>query len=96
MRVLALGGSHDAPVEVAGLVVFGEFALVAKVGLARDDVVGDGVGGFGSVGPELVHEAVGRVLRVAGVVGVGAQLAVEVEGGVVACHEGAVDWDVEC
>ncbi len=72
MRVLALGGRHDALVEVAGLVVLGEFTLVAEVGLARDDVVRDGVGGLGGVGAELVHEAVGRVLRVAGVVGVGA------------------------
>lgn len=89
--MFALGGGHDALVELAGLVVLAEFAFVGEVGFARDDVVGDGVWSFGRVRAEFVDEAVRRVLRVTGVIGVHPQLAVEIEGCIVACHEWAVD-----
>jgi len=85
---------HDACVKLAGLVVLGELALVIVVRLAGDDVVGDGVRGFGDIGTELgEHDiAVGVDVCVATVVGVGTEVAVEVEGRVGGCHEGAVDW----
>jgi hypothetical protein len=85
---------HDALVELARLVVFGEFAFVVVVALARDDVVGDFVGGFGGVGAEFVREGVGGVLFAAGVVGVEAHGAIDVYGAEAAGHEGAVDWDL--
>ena len=92
MRVLPRPVVHDAVVELAGLIVFGELAFVRVMRFARDDIVGYGVWGFGHVRAELVGEAVRYVLRVAGMVAVNAHLTVEVEGGIGAGHEGAIDF----
>ena len=85
---------HDTAVQLARLVVLGQLALVAVVRFAGDDVIRDLVRRLGGVGAEFVLEAVGHVLRVAGVIAVDAHGAVEVEGGVGGGHERAVDWGV--
>lgn len=85
---------HDALVELGRLRVFALLALVRVVALPRDHVVRHVIRRLGGVGPERVLEAVGRVRRVARVVGVAAQGAVEVEALVLPGHEGAVDGDL--
>lgn len=85
---------HDTLIQLARLVVLAELALVVVVGLARDDVVRDFVRRFRDFGRELVGEAVRRVLLAAGVVGVDAHGAVNVERTVGFGHEGAIDGNL--
>ena len=90
MRMFTLSFGHDSLVQFRGLGVFGFLALVCVMRFSRDDRVGDGVGGFGGVGTELVSEAVGCVLLVSGVIGVGAHWPVKVERGHGAGHKGTI------
>jgi hypothetical protein len=94
VQVGALLVAHDALVQLTGLIVLAELALVPVVGLARDDVVGDLVRCFGDVRAEFVLEGVGGVLLAAAVVGVDAHGAVRVDAAEGTRHEGAVDGDL--
>lgn len=80
MKVLLGGVLHHVLIETARLVVFRILAFVVEVRLARDNVVAHFVGCLGRVRSELVHKAVGCVLRVLPMICVGPQGTVEVEG----------------
>lgn len=85
---------HHTLVELGRLRVLALLAFVRVVALPRHDVIRDLIRRLGGVGPERVLEAVGCVRRVARVVRVAAQGAVEVEALVLPGHEGAVDGDL--
>ena len=94
MRMFPRGIAHDALVQLRGLGVLALLALMRVMALARDDIVRHGVRRLGDVGSEGVFEAVGHVLLVAGMIGVSAHRAVEIQASVLAGHEGAVDGDL--
>ena len=91
MSMLSRGIIHDTPVEFRSLRILALLPLVRVMGFPRDNVIGNRVRRLRGIGPESVLEAVGHVLLVASMIGVGAHWSVEVEAGVVARHEGAVD-----
>lgn len=81
VQMVALRLSHDALVQHARLLVLGVLAFVEEVGFARHDRVRDAVRRVRRIWAELAHRRirVGRIVRVAAVVGVGAHRAVKVE-----------------
>lgn len=83
---------HDTPVKFRSLCILTLLAFMRVMGLPGNNVVGDRVRGLGSVRSEGMFEAVRHVLLVAGMVGIDAHWSVEVEAGIIAGHEGAVDW----
>ena len=85
---------HDALIELGGLCILALLPLMRIVTLPTHDIIGNAVRRLSSIWSELVAEAVGRVLLIARVVSIAAQLTVKVEAAVVACHERAVDGNL--
>ena len=79
MSMLSRFVVHNTPVQLSSLLVLRLLRLVRIMGLARNDIVRDGIRGFGGIGPECVLKAVGHVLLAASMVGIHAHLSVEVE-----------------
>jgi hypothetical protein len=59
-----------------------------------DNIIAHHVRRLSSVGPELIFEAIRRILWIAGVVRIIALLAIKVQRTIRACHERAVDWNL--
>ena len=79
MKMLSCFVVHHTPVQLSSLVVLRLLRLVRIMRLARNDIVRDGIRGFGGIRPECVFEAVGHVLLAASMVGIHAHLSVKVE-----------------
>ncbi len=79
MKILSRFVVHNTPVQLSSLVVLGFLPLMRIMRLARNDIVRDGIRGFGGIGPECVLEAVGHVLLAASMVGIHAHLSVKIE-----------------
>ena len=79
MKMLSCFVVHHTPVQLSSLVVLRLLRFMRIMGLARNDIIRDGIRGFGSIGPECVLEAVGHVLLAPSMVGIHAHLSVKVE-----------------
>ena len=91
VSVLSRCVTHDTPVEFRCLRIFTLLTFMRVVGLPRNNVIGNRVRRLRSVRSERMLEAVGRVLLVASMVGIGPHWSVKVETGVITGHEGAID-----
>lgn len=85
---------HHPPPQLLGLRVFGLLAFMREVRLSGDTVVCKLIWCLGHFRAELVSEAVGHVLGIAGVVPVDTHLTIKVERGNGIGHEGPVDGDL--
>lgn len=70
---------HDASVQLSSLLALRFLRLMRTMRLARNDIVRDGIRGFGGIGPECDLEAVGHLLLAASMVGIYPHLSVEIE-----------------
>jgi hypothetical protein len=69
---------HDSLVQLAGLLIIAQFALVEIVALSTNHIIAHCIWRFGGVRAELMFEAVWHVLRIASVVCIVALLTVKI------------------